>query len=260
MEIFKETEIKYLAGLLDADGCLGFKFTKTATGKTYVGLVMALTASKRIDRQGYLYTLGERLGSCCEITYAKDTYSDAVKWNVQSRADLNKIIPRLLKHMVVKATYWKWLFDTYTEYQGRDVTELVDQLKEEAKTRRTSSGPLHEKVHPTWAWVAGYLDGDGCYTMSKKAVHISVITHKDDLDGVKLLQKAFGGSIYDPRPDNTVLWRRGAGKANRSFAIKFLSKMAQHSRLKKYKIEKMLNFHNQSQRLTDVTPTGEVIV
>lgn len=256
MKLFKETEIKYLAGLLDADGCLSFKFSQTNTGKIYVYLVLALTASKKVDRNGYLYSLGDRLGNCCEIVYEKETYSDAVKWFVQSRVDLNKLLPRLIKHMVVKATYWSWLFDKYTLLKGVDVTNQVDELKEEAKRQRMLSGPLHKKIHPTWAWTAGYLDGDGCYFMKKNNMSISVITHKDDLDGVNLLHKAFGGSIYEPRSDNTVLWRRGVGKSNRDFAIHFLRKMVQHSRLKKHKIEMMLKFHNQSQRLTDVSPTG----
>lgn len=257
MKTFNETEIKYLAGLLDADGSLSFKFCKTPTGCTYLYLVLALTASKKIDTKGYLYSLGERAGRCCEITYEKETYSDAVKWNVQSRRELNMLLPRLIKHMVVKATYWRWLFEKFVEFQGVDVTDLADELKEGAKRERTSSGPLHEKVHPTWAWVAGYIDGDGCYfSKNGKAVSVQVITHKDDLDGVRLLHKAFGGSIYEPRSDNTVLWRRGLGKSNADFAVPFLRKMVQHSHLKKHKIEMMLKFHNQSQRLTDVNPTG----
>lgn len=150
------------------------------------------------------------------------------------------------------------MFDLYTDMKGIDVNGQEQQIKD--RLDLVEYGPVKSKNHPTWAWVAGYLDGDGCYTLSNRAVHIGCITHKDQLDGVKLLHKAFGGSLYDPREDNSVLWRRGAGKANSDFAVPFLKRMSRHSRLKKWKIEQMLNFHNQSQRLIDMTSTEEVIV
>lgn len=258
MEIFKESEIKYLAGLLDADGCLSFKFCPSSSGRVFLYLTLNITASKKIDRHGYLYSLGERVGSCCEITYDKPTYSDAVKWHVQGRSDLNKLLPRLTKHMVVKGKRWKWMFDLFVKMKGKDVKWLKDGIQKELSN--IPYGPVKPKNHPSWPWVAGYLDGDGCYHLSKRAVHIGCITHKDQLDGVELLYKAFGGSVYPPREDNSVLWRRGAGKSNKDFAIPFLKKVHGHSRLKKWKIEQMLNFHAQSQRLTDVTSTEEVIV
>ena len=157
--------------------------------------------------------------------------------------------------MVVKQSYWTWLFEEFKKYQGSDVTHLVSYLKSEAKHRRFNS-PRTTKNHPTWAWVAGYLDGDGCYTNKKNVKNVGCISHYQDLCGLQLLKKAFGGTIYPPREDNTVLWRVNLGKTNRSFALKFLRKMAQHSRLKKWKIEQLLNFHNQSQRLTVGNPAG----
>lgn len=260
MKIFDETEIKYLSGLLDADGTLSFKFCKSSSGKTFLYLVLALSASEKIDQHGYIQSLGDKMGACCKVVYDKETYTDATKWNVQGRDELNVILPRLLKHMVIKAKHWKWLFDTYTEYKGQDVSSIQDALKKQSEISRKNVGPLKAKIHPTWAWVAGYLDGDGCYTLSNRAVHVGCISHVDDVVGIKLLQKAFGGSIYDPRDDNTQLWRIGLGKSNKDFAVPFLRKMVKHSHLKKHKIEQILAFHSQSQRLTDFTPTGEVIV
>ena len=246
--------------MLDADGSLSFKFCKTSSGKTYLYLVLALTASKKIDRHGYLYSLGERLGQTCEIKYNSLNHNDAVKWNVQSRRDLNLIIPRLIKHMVVKAKHWEYLYTTFCEYKGQDVTGLIDLLKKSSIESRSKSGPLKPKKHPTWAWVAGYLDGDGCYSLSKRAVHVGAISHAQDAVALKLLQHAFGGSLYEPREDNSQLWRRGMGKQNSNFAKHFLNKVHRHSRLKKWKIEQMINFHNQPQRLSEFTSKEEAIV
>lgn len=245
MKNMTETQIKYLAGLLDADGSLSFKFCKAGTGKTFVYLALGLSASEKIDRHGYIESLAEYCGTTVKVHYEKDTYTDATKWHVQSRNEINKLLPRLLKHMVIKGKHWNNLFEVFTKFKGVDVTDLVDILKEYSTESRKDTGPLKPKNHPSWAWVAGYLDGDGCYTLSKKnTLHVGCITHKDDLDGVKLLQKAFGGSIYEPREDNTVLWRRGLGASHAAFAKHFLGKMVNHSQLKKHKIEQMLAFHS----------------
>ena len=261
MENMTETQIKYLAGLLDADGSLSFKFCKANSGKTYVYLILALTASEKIDRHGYVQSLEKYAGSVCKVTYEKETYTDAWKWNVQSRSDLNKLLPRLLKHMVIKGKHWNNLYEKFTEYKGIDVTGRVEVLKQFSTESRIDTGPVKAKKHPTWAWVAGYLDGDGCYTLSKqKTLHVGCIAHVNDVVGLELLSKAFGGTIYEPRDDNSVLWRRGLGKSHRDFAIPFLRKVHKHSQLKRWKIEQLLAFHNQPQRLNKSSATAEVIV
>jgi len=257
MKTFKEGEIKYLAGLLDADGSLSFKFCKTPTGATYLYLVLALTASNKIDRHGYVNSLGERAGMCCPITYEKETYSDATKWNVQARAELNQLLPRLLKHMVIKAKHWSRLFRLFTRYKGVDVTSKVERLKKLSTLSRDKTGPLKPKNYPSTAWTAGYIDGDGCYfSKNGRPVSVGVISHTKDAAALYFLQKSFGGSVYEPRPDNTQLWKRGLGPSNKDFAEEFLRKMVKHSRLKKHKIESMISFYNQPQRLNMVDPAG----
>lgn len=261
MKDFTESEVKYLAGLLDADGSLSFKFCKASSGKTFLYLNLSLSAAESVDRHGFVKSLSAYMGSVAKIQYEKETFSDANVWRVQGRADLNKLLPRLTKHMVVKGAHWHRMYEMYCLKQGQDVANEVSELKEFSQTSRAGSGPLKHKNHPTWAWVAGYLDGDGCYTLSKKKLlHVGCITHKNDLHGIELLQKAFGGSIYEEREDSTRLWRRGLGKSNREFALHFLTKVHRHSRLKKWKIEQLIAFHNQPQRLSDEAPAGEAIV
>lgn len=162
--------------------------------------------------------------------------------------------------MVIKAKHWKELYIKYTELKGIDVSQQEDSLKEFSKISRNNTGPLKPKNHPTWAWVAGYLDGDGCYTFKKNQIHVGAIAHIKDVCALELLYKAFGGSLYKEMPDNTRLWRHGLGKSQSSFAKMFLTNVVKHSRLKKHKIEQMLNFHNQPQRLNESTSKDEVIV
>lgn len=248
MENMNESEVKYLAGLLDADGTLSFKFCKTETGKTYCYLVLALTAVQHIDRQDYVKSLARFGGQTFQ--YVNGAGNPSNKWNVQSRRDLNKILPRIIKHMVIKGKHWQNLYDKYNELKGEDCTQWVEALKVFSEESRKEAGPVRPKNHPTWPWVAGYLDGDGCYTFShkhrKNTLHVGAIAHYKDVVALELLQKAFGGTLYDKRDDNTRLWRRGLGKSQRAFALSFLRKVHRHSRLKKYKIERMLEFHKAS--------------
>lgn len=242
MEYFSESEIKYLAGLLDADGCLSFSFVDK---KLY--MEMSLAASESVDHAGYIDTLADRIGNLSIRSYPdKPNWADSHQWRVTSRRDLNLILPRVIKHMVIKGAHWKRMFDKYTELKGLEVP--VDELKEFSKASRRDAGPVKPKTHPTWAWVAGYLDGDGCYIQKnykgKNTVRIDAVSSIEDRVGIDLLKKAFGGTTFDE--GNCLRWRRSAGIRSTSFAVPFLKKVHKHSRLKKYKIEKMLEFHKSA--------------
>lgn len=255
MKSFNESEIKYLAGLMDADGCLSFHFVD---GKVY--MEMSIAASESIDKHGYIDTLSNRAGSLSVKEYADRNWSPSHQWRVQARAELNMLLPRITKHMVIKGAHWKRMFDKYTELKGKSLSiEEVQDLKEWSKSSRLLAGPIKHKNHPTWAWVSGYLEGDGCFTFKKHSnpeakncmtLKIMAVCHKDDRVGIDLLFKAFGGSI---RPEKEWLrWSRNLGVKDKSFAIPFLTKIHLHSKLKKWKIEQMLAFHNnQLQRLTE---------
>lgn len=239
MEIFSEGEVKYLAGLLDANGSLSFKFA----GKGLY-LEMDLSASSNTDRHGYIKSIADRIGT---YNYREEHSIHTVK--LASRRDLNLLIPRVVKHMVVKGAHWDRLFNKYTELKGADIRGSELELKEFSEKSRAQSGPIKPKIHPTWAWVAGYMDGDGSYIHKKygkrHTVRACISTTHADMVGVELLHKAFGGQIKfrEDRP-NSVEWIRALGKGSTDFAIPFLKKVHKHSRLKKHRIECILSFHN----------------
>ena len=244
----KEEEIKYLAGLLDADGSLSIRSVKSvrSTGKQYAQLRLSLFASHSIDRHGYIKNLSSMFGSVFED-------QRGCHWNVSKRSDLNMLIPRLVKHMVIKGAHWKRLFDRYSNLQGQPLSdEEAIELREFSNLSRKNTGPVKPKNHPTKAWVAGYLDGDGCYLMRKSSknnhvqMSIDVAAHVDDTVGIEFLQKAFGGHINKMTDCNAMRWKRNLGVRDRGFAEEFLRNCHRHSRLKKWKIEQMLNFHRTS--------------
>lgn len=249
-----ESLVKYLAGLMDADGSLSFTF-KGWESWYYVGLTLSLASSDAVDQHGFVTSLPALTGMGGVYRYgAKKQF---IAWRIGKRAELEMLLPRLIKHMVIKAKHWQWLLDEWrerrsdTECSDEERAELIAASKESRKTR---SGPLRPKNHPTWAWLAGYLDGDGCYSYRRYivngynqwAIHVSAVAHVNDMAVLEFLQKAFGGLIIPQGQSGAVMiWRRALGYQNRSFALAFLPKVARHSRLKRNKIDAIIHHHRQ---------------
>jgi hypothetical protein len=264
---FTETEIKYLAGILDADGSLFFHFKKYKD-RFNVSLKLVLQQSESIDKNGkFIKSLNEKCGFIQTIELDNPNWSNANRLTITSNKELNMLLPRLLKHMVVKARHWDRLFSKYNSIYGKSVTEdEKNKLKEFSLASRKDVGPLKPKNHPTWAWIAGFIDGDGCYYMRTrkkgkgiwKELIVQVVSSDDDKTVLEFLHKNLGGHLKNNSYENTHLWTRNLGIKDRSFAIKFLRKMVRHSKLKKHKIESMLQYHLQ--RLSESTSKEEAIV
>jgi hypothetical protein len=256
MEKFKENEIKYLAGLLDADGSLSLTHNNG-----YLGLVLNLELAESCDRDGrFIKSLVAKEGNLY-TRKREENWVQTNTWRVTKRSVLEMFIPRVVKHMVIKAKHWNYLLSLFREYQGKQITiNEFDLLLEQSKVSRKSSGPLHEKIHPTWAWVTGYLEGDGWFMIRNRPKQVEIQTgavcQMSDVVSLKLLQKAFGGIIKEDR--GHMRWIRNLGPKDASFAKRFCSKLVQHSQLKTHKIEQILSYH--SQRLNEITAKAGVIV
>lgn len=269
-----ETLVKYLAGLLDADGSLSFNFKCDPRRKDryFVSIKLTLAGSQAVDP----FCFVENLPGITNIgtTHRSGTNKQFVTWTVARRTELEMLVPRLIKHMVVKARHWQWIFDKWREWRSGNKTcskEERDVLTSEAKASRVNNtGPIKPKNHPTWAWLAGFIDGDGCYTFQrnfnkrdqKYNIHmrVSIVSHDNDIHVLHFIKKALGGYFCPHgQSDNITVWRRNLGVKDRSFALDFLKKMVRHSHLKRHKIEQMLSFLHQ-QRLSIPAPTGEATV
>lgn len=251
--MFGETESKYLSGLLDADGSLTF-----VHNNGYLSLVMSLSLSESIDKDGkYASYLGSKVGKL----YSRkrdDNWAIQNEWVVRKRNDLEKTLPHITKHMVVKGKKWQTMLEIFRERKGQRVSE--EEFSEIRKKCNDLRGPLRAKKHPTWAWTAGYIDGDGWYfkriRKNQTEQHVGVVSHPDHPEGVELLHKAFGGVLKEDR--GHLRWIKNLGPRDKQFTLAFLKKMVNHTKLKKWKIEQLLSTY--SQRLTDSTPKGDVIV
>lgn len=258
-----EALYKYLAGLIDSDGSISFNFGQTNPEKTafFIKLHISLSASHAIDFHGFIGSLPELTGfGAVDVAVGHNKSKHPIsRWTVRKKADLEMLVPRLVKHMVVKGRHLQRLFDKWKEKRGGSISaEECEALKEFSKASRLDSGPLKPKNFPSWAWLSGYLDGngsiragrrkDGFYKGQQKYSHqasVNAACHKNDAAVLEFIQKAHGGYVkqYAAHP-NCVAWERNLGKRDRSFALDFLQHLVRHSRLKKHKIEQLIAFHH----------------
>lgn len=247
-----ESLVKYLAGLLDADGCLSLDPHRGYDDKVRLSIKMTLVAADTIDHHGFVSSLPELTGFGA-VSRNQDKYSC---WSVCHRNELEMLLPRVIKHMVVKAKHWQWILDFWRSWRSQEkgqkcMTEAEwEVLYAKYKASRIENvGPVHPKNHPTWAWLAGYLDGDGCFsfrTSKNNNMRLSVTAHVMDVTVLEFLQKSFGGTILEnSRGNHLKVWWRGLGPSHASFAMRFLPKLVKHLRFKKHKVEQMIHFHRQ---------------
>ena len=268
-----ESLVKYLAGLLDSDGSISFNFVNPSNGYHNLSLKISLAASSAIDTHGFIVSLPSLTGFGSFDRHGdKGQFS---RWTITARRDLEMIVPRLVKHMVVKARHLQRMFEKWKECRGKALSEKeCEDLRIFSGESRADAGPLKSKNHPTWAWLAGYLDGNGSYRSGicksgtsktgkpqqrmQCAVHASC--HVNDASVLEFIRNAHGGYIKPhSKSDKCMVWERSLGKSEHSFALKFLPALVNHSRIKRHKIEQMISFHRQ-QRLSVPTPAGEAIV
>lgn len=264
-----ETLVKYLAGLLDADGTFGFTFKQTddRVGRYYLGVRMGLSSSLAVDKEAFVDSLPDQTGFGAVF---KDGRNEQFRvWTVSKRAHVEMLIPRLVKHMVIKGKHWQWVLETWRSYRSNNMTcstEERDAFVIACKESRVNnSGPIRPKNHPTWAWLAGYLDGDGWYShrhikrgdgYAQWVINVGAVAHVNDIGVLQFISKSLGGYIFNQgQSDNVFCWRLNLGKQNRSAALALLPNLVKHSRLKRKKIEAIIHHHQQRLSVSGVNRT-----
>lgn len=216
-----------------------------------------------IDQQGFVPSLPDVTGMGSVMKQTEVHYM----WRVCKKSQLEMLLPRLIKHQYIKAQHWQWMLDTWRDIRSRPYgekwisTQEKDALAQASiESRKHRVGPIKPKNYPSWAWVSGYLDGDGYYShrnpkKKRYGMRVGACAHVTDISVLEFLQKTFGGKITQHSQSKYVFeWERSLSNANRSFALRFLPKVAKHSRLKRHKIDLMI--HHHLQRLSVSGPAG----
>ena len=190
---------KYIAGFLDADGCIG---TDARTGRN---ISLSLSFSQKTSQDKVLYLIQDALegGNVITIIVNGVSYS---KYQLYGQKAV-QVLNRIAQHLVIKRHYAYACLGLVGK-RVDDEKAMREYLKEQ---RRVKSLPLPN--FPTRKWLAGYFDGDGCLSVAKVdpvsglaqiVAHIACANF--DTAGIEILFKAFGGRTHDMAEGRCKQW------------------------------------------------------
>lgn len=183
---------KYIAGFLDADGSISLGFYgNNRTPQLKVGF------SQRTDRDEVLYRIQEVTGGTIDNVQIKG--GSYTRLNIFAKVAVHGLLNRILKYLVIKRHYAGVALEI-SRQKALDVEATKFLLRQQ---RRIKSLPIPN--FPSRKWMAGYIDGDGCFSTTKirqngsTSIYFKLCSSAYDSEGIELIQKAFGGNIYPAR-------------------------------------------------------------
>uniref|UniRef100_A0A6H1ZUS4 Putative homing endonuclease n=1 Tax=viral metagenome TaxID=1070528 RepID=A0A6H1ZUS4_9ZZZZ len=180
---------KYLAGFLDSDGSVWMQYTKEGWKPS-----ICMLFSQKTSQDEVLSLIQEDYGGTLKQQTIKGVQYSSL--GIYSKAAVG-ILNRIKKYLVIKRHYVEACLEV--ERQRTDSIEKTKAyLKEQRKVR---SLPLPN--FPSRKWLAGYLDGDGCFhgrvtgRYGSASIQLHVAASNYDTEGLEIIHKAFGGGLYD---------------------------------------------------------------
>jgi hypothetical protein len=219
--------VKYYAGLFDADGSFDIWPTKRDNGSYYINIKAVLYQKDKKVFNDIVEEYGvevKQAPTCSYITLHG------------SKAEMFMNI--IKKHLVIKRD----IVDLLLSLKGKTTNDIKGVRKSIQEARkRNSSG----KNHPSRQWMAGYVDGDGCLHSSFRKkdgnleFKLSVVSHYTQEAGLLLLQKAFGG--YITKQGSVRKWNLCLSRTKGKQVLPFFKK---HLKVKKEQADLILDCLN----------------
>lgn len=226
--------VKYYAGLFDADGSFDFRPMNPATDGSHTVQVKATLYQKNPK---VLYPLAEEFGGKVSVNPA------GVHYVTLQGKRATRLMEQLRPHLVIKGR----VVDFLLQRNGERIHDLK-AFRAEVKAARAETDT--EKNYPTRKWMAGYVDGDGWIGSSyrKKDGNIefkmAVVSHRSQRAGLDLIHKAFGGLIVEQ--GDVLQWRVSLSVTKGQQVLGFFS---QHLQMKREQAALVLEHLRTGQHL-----------
>lgn len=180
--------IKYYAGIFDADGSFDVQFTKRKENQYYSQIRCTLyqVESRRevLDNLAKAFDVPVRNSKCCLCVTLN--CSKAIQF-----------IQQVKNHLVIKKPVAEKVLELdkilCTKAETKELRKLIKSSREISST---------EKNFPSRKWMAGYIDGDGSLNsyFNKKTglveFRLSIVSHKSQRAAIDLILKCFGGRVH----------------------------------------------------------------
>mgnify|MGYP000170941076 CR=1 FL=1 len=178
--------LKYYAGLFDADGSFDIDASIKADGSYYINARATL----------YQKDIRPLIELANEFDVEVKKYDVVHSVNLRG-AKARMFIEQVKRHLVIKGAVAQFVLDNAKTKVANK--EELKALRKEVKAKRAERTP--EKPFPSRKWMAGYVDGDGCLLSSYRKkdgvleFKLTVTSHVTQMQGLELMHKVFGGYI-----------------------------------------------------------------
>lgn len=235
-----ETFNKYLAGLVDGDGCITTNFYKTRN-KTYKARFhFSIVFDKSIHNvRKHIEEILDYFG-VGQIYERKE--KNIIIYQVSDAEKAISCVNRIKKHLVIKGQHAERMIDLFKLSQGYGNTyseEEVKSVRKYVKDSRRNTTSIKPKKHLTLPWFAGYIDSDGYLSFKNRDMVLDFSCAKQDLPALQLISKAYGREITEGR-DNEIRLRHYFSKKDATAAKRILVPILPHLRLKRWDAEQIL--------------------
>lgn len=217
---------KYIAGLIDADGCIRLHFNKRNDG-TY-----RAAASVKVALVGNIKYLADEFDLNWR-EYPRDRFKDCEEVYVFGKRAIT-FLNRIKKHLRIKQHLAEWVIDNHGT-----VVDDPKPLKKDMRLVRRESANHDYGRHPARAWLAGYFDGDGCIAFHNRRGEcwLQITGWSADRKILDVLSKCFGGKVYKHTGDS-VCYKL---YLSRNTASPFIEYMKKHVVIRRHQIDKYLH-------------------
>ena len=180
-------DVKYVAGFVDADGSILVHVQKRDNNR--YGLYPKVNIGQLTFRDHLLREIAEEY----DVPLYSREHADMTLIDLTG-TKAERFLQLIKKHLVVKDDLAEYVLNLPREVSGEELKSIKKTIK---FLRRKD---LSTKNHPSRKWMAGYIDGDGCFTgrVNSRGVlttRLTIASSCDALAGINLIKKAFGGSV-----------------------------------------------------------------
>lgn len=220
-------DAKYFAGFVDSDGSILVHVQKRDNGR--YGLYPKVQIGQLAFRDDNLKEIAEQYDVS---TYMKNGFSTVELTGSKAITFLNLI----KKHLVIKDDLCEYILSLPKEVRGDE----LKAIKSVIKTLRKKNQP--SKNFPSRKWMAGYIDGDGCFDCTVKSngtlsARLTIASAVDAQAGCVLIGKQFGGSYTVS--GNSLYYQVSLGTSKMR---KIYEYCGPHLRIKKAQAEMLMNY------------------
>lgn len=223
--------IKYWAGLFDADGSFDFRPAKRDNNTYYLTATATLYQKEESVLQEFakLFEADVKPSKGCSYVRLHGTKARCFMQEVK-------------KHLVIKRN----VVETLLELDKTTVDDLVP-VRTKVKAARAVGYPT---VFPARQWMAGYVDGDGCIHSSFRKkdgnleFKLAVVSHTSQRSGLDLMHKQLGG--YITQQGDTLRWNVSLSISKGKQVLGYFGK---HLKMKKQQAALVLECLNSRKHL-----------